>query len=590
MLDIFYTIEDKRQYVSCLRPIEYTPLKSEAFTHQLDNEELADTTEIEETVIKNIQILYEETGSLNLTIDFEHESERVGFLSLSSKDCNATILNKSYVKFILMCKNVISDNLIDIISKSKTIATISGIVSEPTSLAIEKEDSDIEELIEKISSKTKADILKPKETLDDYMCNSMLKEELEEIKDFFENEDKYKTAGVQTPKGVLFKGAPGTGKTYAARCLAGSTDCYFMSCTASALQGMYIGSGAENIRDVFKGAKALREASKKGVYLFIDELDSFGNRNTRTGGAGGEEDRTLNQLLAEMSGFEDSEGIMILGATNFPERIDEALTRSGRFSRQITINKPDFIERKAMISYYLKKLTLNLEDTDEDEIACITKGLTPADLKEIINEAAILSIRKKESTISMANINEAVNKVITKNIRTPDGKLDIHLVSAHESGHVLSEILYIGSCPIKVTSYGYGDAGGFTQPGSSLEGIYDKERYIAEIKTLLGGRAAELVLCGQITNGASNDFERAKAHIKRYYSIYHFEKYNVKDLDQIIIDTLDKLFNEVVEDFKKEDNFKILMKLTEELNVIRVMYTKDITRIASKLLIKGDFI
>jgi cell division protease FtsH len=199
---------------------------------------------------------------------------------------------------------------------------------------------DLDAVVEKVKKQSKADIVKPKETLADYVCSDSLKEELLEVKNFFENASVYKSAGIRIPKGILFKGVPGTGKTYAARCIAGDVDCYFMTCTASSLQGMYIGSGAENIRNVFEGAKALRKASGKGVIIFFDELDSLGSRVSHSGSASGEEDRTLNQLLAELSGFEDVEGIMVLGATNYPERIDDALMRSGRFSRQITIEIP----------------------------------------------------------------------------------------------------------------------------------------------------------------------------------------------------------------------------------------------------------
>jgi cell division protease FtsH len=151
--------------------------------------------------------------------------------------------------------------------------------------------------------------------------------------------------------------------------------------------------------------------------VFIDELDSFGSRANHNSSSSGEEDRTLNQLLAEMSGFEDTDGIMVLGATNYPERIDDALMRSGRFSRQITINLPDELERLGLVKYYFKKLKLNYdEDCDEGTVAALTTGLTPADISEITNEAGILTIRAKSDTVTLAHVNEAINKVITKNI------------------------------------------------------------------------------------------------------------------------------------------------------------------------------
>ena len=293
-----------------------------------------------------------------------------------------------------------------------------------------KESTDEEAVIEAINSKTKATVSKPEVTLDDYICNDILKEELMEIKNFMEKYDEYVKLGIQLPKGILFKGAPGTGKTYGAKCIAGSTDCYFLSCTASSLQGMYIGSGTQNIRDIFEGAKKLNEVSGKGVIIFIDEIDSLGNREQNGSGAGGEENRTLNQLLAEMSGFEENQRIMVMAATNFEQRLDSALKRSGRFSRHITIDLPDEDEREYLLDYYFKKIKLPLDDVTPMELIDITENLTPADIKEIANEAAILTVRQSLSSITLSNINEAINKVITKNIRNKD-KLDINLVSAH---------------------------------------------------------------------------------------------------------------------------------------------------------------
>lgn len=436
-----------------------------------------------------------------------------------------------------------------------------------------KESTDEEAVIEAINSKTKATVSKPEVTLDDYICNDILKEELMEIKNFMEKYDEYVKLGIQLPKGILFKGAPGTGKTYGAKCIAGSTDCYFLSCTASSLQGMYIGSGTQNIRDIFEGAKKLNEVSGKGVIIFIDEIDSLGNREQNGSGAGGEENRTLNQLLAEMSGFEENQRIMVMAATNFEQRLDSALKRSGRFSRHITIDLPDEDEREYLLDYYFKKIKLPLDDVTPMELIDITENLTPADIKEIANEAAILTVRQSLSSITLSNINEAINKVITKNIRNKD-KLDINLVSAHEAGHTLAEYIYTGSLAIKVTSYSYGDAGGFTQSAFNLKGIMPKDKFIAEIKILLAGRAAEQVMCGYITGGASSDLDRAKKIMKSYYKDYNFDKYEVEKLDQIIIDKINELQDEVINDFATHRSE--LETLTKELVDKRVLYRKDL--------------
>lgn len=464
------------------------------------------------------------------------------------------------------------------ISSMKSLLGIDDSLSTESS---EEGEDAIEALCKKISSETKAEVVKPKETLEDYICNNILKEELEEIVDFFKNADVYKNANVELPKGILLKGVWGTGKTYAARCIAGTVSSYFMTCTASALQGMYIGSGAENIRKVFKGAKLLAEKSKKGVIVFIDEIDSFGDRQNRGGGASGEEDRTLNQLLAEMSGFESNSNVMVLAATNFPERLDSALMRSGRFGRQITIDYPDDYERLDLVKYYCSKLNFKLNDlVTHAEITDLTKGLTPADIKEIINEACILAIRHKHTEISLDEINEAINKVITKNIRQPDAEPnDFKLITAHECGHVLAEYLYNKTCPIKVTNYSYGSTGGFTQSAEVLSGIVSKDRLINEIKILLGGRAAEEVYCGYITNGASNDLEKVKKLLYSYYEHYNFEHFEIEKLDQLVLDKIQEIYNQIVNDFKETSNYDNLTKLITSLSTSRVLYTSDIKMI-----------
>jgi ATP-dependent Zn protease len=442
---------------------------------------------------------------------------------------------------------------------------------------------ELDAVVEDIKKRTKADIVKPKETLADYVCESTLKEELEEIKNFFEKEATYKSLGIKLPKGILFKGVPGTGKTYAARCIAGDVDCWFMSCTASALQGMYVGSGAENIRLVFKGAKALKDISKKGVIVFIDEIDSFGNRESHGGNAGGEEDRTLNQLLAEMSGFEDEEGIMILAATNYPERLDDALMRSGRFSRQITIERPDEVARRELVEYYFNKIKLPLFDTDFDEICALTVGFTPADIQEVSNESGILAVRKAEPHITLDAVNEAINKVITKNIRRPDKKGMPEAVAIHEIGHVVAEAIYLNSISLKVTNFSYGSAGGFTQPAKIMEGLITQSELKGYVMSLLGGRVAESMY-GEVSTGASEDLDRVKRQLRAYFERYHFEKYEVKELDQIVEDKLHEWTNELYVKFTEPDIKTIIHNLVHQLKTKRTLYQSDIAAAVSHLI------
>lgn len=475
--------------------------------------------------------------------------------------------------------DVISFYVTDVLGKMSPSGLLKKLTDAlDTSADIPKEDMDEDRLAKAISEKTKATIVKPKETLDDYICNSVLKEELEEIKDFFENASTYHDAGVVIPKGILFKGPPGTGKTYAARCIAGSVQCYFMQCTASSLQDKYIGSGAENIRAIFDAAKELQRVSKKGVILFVDEIDSFGSRETHSSNVGSEEDRTLNQLLAEMSGFEDNDGIMVLAATNYPERLDDALLRSGRFGRQITIDYPDKWERETMLQFYFDKIKMPIADTSIADISELTKNFTPADIKELCNEAGILSIRQHLTDLTLANINEAINKIISKDVRHPDnGSVDI--VTAHECGHVFAEFLYNRTYSIKVTNFSYGDAGGFTQPNEILKGIFSQEELIARVKMLLGGRAAEKVICKYITVGASSDLAKAKSLLTAYFKTYLFESYKCEELDQIVIDKLQEFYEEVVKDFEEPSNNALLEALIKELNTNRTLYSKDICAI-----------
>jgi len=591
----------KSEYVKTLTPMSYTNDITSAFKVTEDCTKV-DYDWVKNNVLNTIETVFMNDGIQTLILwlfdsldrDFVQCSivyDPAGKLfGTESWDPTATITDemRDAAEFIMNnLKSEIADIYLRCASSRKTIsATISSMAKAVgATLPTGSSSTDLDKLCENISQNTKAEIVKPKETLSDYICNSLLKTELDEIKDFFEHSATYKSAGVVIPKGILFKGPWGTGKTYAARCIAGSVDCYFMTCTASALQGQYIGSGAENIRAIFKGAKLLAEKSGKGVILFIDELDSFGDRQNRSGGAGGEEDRTLNQLLAEMSGFTETENIMVLAATNFPERLDSALMRSGRFGRQITIDYPDDEERKHMVKYYFDKIKINIESgVTYEDIAALTKGLTPADIKEISNEAGILTIRQSKTEITLENINEAVNKVITKNIRHPDkSSEELELVTAHECGHVIAEVLYNNTIPIKVTNYAYGDAGGFTQSAEVLSGILPKDRFINEIKILLGGRAAEEVICGYITNGASNDLEKAKKLIYSYFEYYNFEKYEVKELDQLVINKIDELYHEVVEDFKKTENNSILTRLISELTHDRVLYSSNIIGIVSSI-------
>ena len=584
-------------YVEGVSPLAYTAVKGNALKIGFDFDDV-DVDVIERDVWKVLESLIDESGNVEWVLHIETDSEDdVAYITCENDSITTTCnvgfagytiaLERSIRTFSMYLADYMSTKILARAAQSLASKYVpaSGTGPSQTSSANSAQssssDEEVQKLIEAIENKTKASIVKPKETLDDYVCNDMLKEELKEVKDFFENRAAYAAAGVRIPKGILFKGVPGTGKTYAARCIAGSVDCYFMSCTASSLQGMYIGSGAENIKQVFDAAKTLYEHTKKGIILFIDEIDSFGSRESHSGSSSGEEDRTLNQLLAEMSGFEDADGIMVLAATNYPERIDDALMRSGRFSRQITIDVPEEVERLGLVKYYFAKINIPCDaDCDEATVAAITEGMTPADIAEIANESGIMAIRHKASEIQLSMVNEAINKVITKNIRKPDKSAAFHtLIAVHEAGHVLAEYLFGNSYSIKVTNYSYGDAGGFTQPRHKSESILTEQQFKNEVMMLLGGRAAEEAIYGTVSTGASEDLARAKRRIKAFYENYHFDTYRAEDLNQCVLDTMQAWYIECLDTFNDNKALAALSELAKRIDKDRVLYTRDICNI-----------
>lgn len=590
-------------YLKSVSPLAWTANITEAMTKETDTDSV-DYSWIASNVLNTIEkILSFSAGTVALSLLFFSETDNLLYkisLTPTTKGLTVEGLVPSGTTLSTEMRDAvttISENVIneiqDIYLRSLSSKTLAGAVEEmKEALGMKSPEfskiDDISKLIDSISKNTKAEILKPKETLKDYVADTYLMDELYEIVDFINNDAAYKKVSVDIPKGILFKGPAGTGKTYAAKCIAGTADCYFMLCTASALQGMYIGSGADNLRNLFKGAKLLAEKSKKWVIIFMDEFDSFGSRENHGGGAGGEEDRTSNQLLAEMTNIDDPDiNVMVMAATNFPEKLDFALQRSGRFGRQITIDYPDEIERRKLIDYYFSKKGLHLDSSVTiDDIVELTKNMTPADIKEISNESCILTIRAKQTEIKLDAINEAIDRVLTKSIKRPDPKdpKEKILVSAHESGHTLAEVYYCKSIPTKVENIPRGDgSGGFTQSGSTLRGMASKERFLNEIRILVAGRAAEEVICGYITTGASSDYDRARRLIKDYFKVYNFEPYKAAELDQIILDKLHSIYDEVVKDFKSDKLNKILKDLTDELLSKRVLTSSDIVALTSTL-------
>jgi len=337
------------------------------------------------------------------------------------------------------------------------------------------------------------------------------KAELVEVVDFLKNPKKYQRLGGRIPKGVLLVGPPGTGKTLLARAVAGEADVPFFFLSGSEFVEMFVGVGASRVRDLFEQAK-----EKAPCIVFIDELDAIGKtRAGATGFAGGHDEReqTLNQLLAEMDGFDSSKGVIIMAATNRPEVLDPALQRAGRFDRQVVVDKPDVRGREAILQVHARNVIL-APSVDLHVLAARTPGMAGADLANIINEAALLAARKGKDAVDMADLDEAIDRVIggleRKSRVLSEKERDI--VAHHEIGHALVASSLPQADPVhKVTIIprGVGALGATYQLPLADRYLLTRSELEDRIAVLLGGRAAEEVVYGEISTGAHNDLERA---------------------------------------------------------------------------------
>jgi cell division protease FtsH len=337
------------------------------------------------------------------------------------------------------------------------------------------------------------------------------KAELMEVVDFLKNPKKYQRLGGRIPKGVLLVGPPGTGKTLLARAVAGEADVPFFFLSGSEFVEMFVGVGASRVRDLFEQAK-----EKAPCIVFIDELDAIGkSRAGASGFAGGHDEReqTLNQLLAEMDGFDSSKGVIIMAATNRPEVLDAALLRAGRFDRQVLVDKPDVKGREAILQVHARNVIL-APGVDLRVLAARTPGMAGADLANIINEAALLAARKGKDAVDMADLDEAIDRVIggleRKSRVLSEKERDI--VAHHEIGHALVASSLPGADPVhKVTIIprGVGALGATYQLPLEDRYLLTRSELEDRIAVLLGGRAAEEVVYGEISTGAHNDLERS---------------------------------------------------------------------------------
>ncbi len=334
------------------------------------------------------------------------------------------------------------------------------------------------------------------------------KEEVAEIIDFLKSPKKFQKLGARIPKGVLLVGPPGTGKTLLAKAIAGEANCPFYFISGSDFVELFVGVGASRVRDMFKQAK-----QSAPCLIFIDEIDAVGReRGTGLGGGHDEREQTLNQLLTEMDGFGANEGIIIIAATNRPDVLDPALLRPGRFDRQITVSLPDAEERKEILEVHARNKILDKE-VNLQAISKRTPGFSGADLENLLNEAALLAVRRNKNSVSMDEIDEATDRVLLGPAKTSHKitEKEKRLVAIHESGHAVIGIKLPDAEEVhKITIIPRGVAGGYTMmlPKEEHMGIMTKEELESEITGLLGGRVSEKLFLNEITTGASNDFQK----------------------------------------------------------------------------------
>ncbi len=340
------------------------------------------------------------------------------------------------------------------------------------------------------------------------------KEELREIVDFLRDPGKFTSLGAKIPHGVLLVGPPGTGKTLLAKAVAGEADVPFFSISGSDFVEMYVGVGASRVRDLFDNARKFNAS-----IIFIDEIDAVGrHRGAGLGGGHDEREQTLNQLLVEMDGFGSHEGIIVIAATNRPDILDPALLRPGRFDRQVTVNYPDIKGREEILKVHARKKPL--EDTvDLAEIAKTTAGFTGADLANLLNEAALLAARRHKNLIGADDISEAFIKVIAgpkkKSMKIKDSEKK--KTAYHEAGHAIMAYCLPTQDPVQqISIIPSGNALGYTlnPPAEDRYSVY-KQELKEKIAMLLGGRAAEEIIFGDVSGGASNDIQRATATAKK---------------------------------------------------------------------------
>ena len=345
------------------------------------------------------------------------------------------------------------------------------------------------------------------------------KEELGEIVEFLKHPKKFISIGAKIPKGVLLLGSPGTGKTLIAKAVAGEAGVPFFNISGSEFVEMFVGVGASRVRDLFKQAKKNAPA-----IVFIDEIDAVGrHRGAGLGGGHDEREQTLNQILVEMDGFESNTSVIVLAATNRPDVLDPALLRPGRFDRRVVMDLPDINEREEILKIHMKNKPI-IKDVNVRTLAERTAGFSGADLANLVNEAAILSVRRDKKSITEDELKEAIEKVILGPERRSKAinKKEKEIIAYHEAGHALVGATLPNADPVqKVSIIARGQAGGYTLSAPTEDKrLHSKAYFLDELATLLGGHVSEKMFIGDVTTGPSNDLERAthmaRAMVTRY--------------------------------------------------------------------------
>ena len=363
------------------------------------------------------------------------------------------------------------------------------------------------------------------------------KENLSEIVDYLHNPNKYRDIGASMPKGVLLVGPPGTGKTLLAKAVAGEANVPFFSMSGSEFVEMFVGMGASKVRDLFRQAK-----EKAPCIVFIDEIDAIGKKRDGQLSTNDEREQTLNQLLTEMDGFEDNTGVIILAATNRPESLDPALTRPGRFDRRVPVELPDLKGREAILKVHAKKVKL-ADDVDFQKIARMASGASGAELANIVNEAALRAVRDGRKCATQSDLEESIEVVIAgyqkKNAILTDQEK--WTVAYHEIGHALVAAKQSHSAPVQKITIIPRTSGALGYTMQVEEGnhyLMTKEEIENKIATLTGGRAAEEVMFGTISTGASNDIEQATKLARAMITRYGMSK----DFDMVALETVNNQY------------------------------------------------